>query len=565
MEVECKLPEQLTQEDFRARALKILHPILYHPKHSCPKLGGLIVFVSIAIYIILGWAVPDTLGTHQQNNFTTEQLDTMSKQRMYKVSLFFFAGSAANEFSSMAVRLIQHLVRYEGGGTEKKNLSEVLMHMELCIAYTIYLFMAVYATTSILRKGDYGMDGKMSWHLIEYLLNTSVLLLTIVDIQVRILLVPEVYSDIRLSLVLIITVLYLIVSPMISRGFGITLMAMKFFIELSFCFSLYKYNKDRREREANESLQSKNVPRKSVGDDSCDGSKSNSSRTDRASSMTSSLTSGSDEHSEVSNEEYDMRRLHPFFEQVWPIAQGGTAATKEWYKTFLVWFKNHCELWCMRLQILVCVIPLMNLCITSYWGLKGTFGVTDPMDFHWARIVCVYSQTHISGKILEWIVNGVYMRAEGGLYQIRKEADVSINLLCRILPPQIVEKVLVDLNSVPHTVRRSLNKQGVEKGNIPIVCNDFVARRVPAEHFVDSADGKQRNLTSNQAYTSGASTATILSDMSRIRKQSNSWWHIGLSDESHTHNMSASLDSGSSSSERSASVQREKSITSSMD
>jgi hypothetical protein len=72
----------------------------------------------------------------------------------------------------------------------------------------------------------------------------------------------------------------------------------------------------------------------------------------------------------------------------------------------------------------------------------------------------------------------ILQQTETCVYHMRRETNVGINLLFRILPSHIVDKIVMDVSSGRRSDRIAWQRR-MEEGGYPVVCNDFVAQRIP--------------------------------------------------------------------------------------
>merc|ERR1712023_538576 len=92
----------------------------------------------------------------------------------------------------------------------------------------------------------------------------------------------------------------------------------------------------------------------------------------------------------------------------------------------------------------------------------------------------------------------ILQKTEDGIHRLRRETNVGINLLFRILPARIVDKIIMDLSSVRESDRRVRRLKMMEVGH-PLVCNDFVARRIPKNEPSIFLSPRKRSNNKNAA------------------------------------------------------------------
>jgi|MDTB01.3.fsa_nt_gb hypothetical protein len=506
----------------------------------------LIIYVpAMIVYVAMCISDSGKATSYIQLDNTDAEVEKMARSPLYHASLIVCAFIGVLKILEVSSYLLRHLVRPTPWVGQDPDPSIIMrIHVLFILAYAAYIGLGMYALHDIDHSD--GVRG-LSPRPAEYVFNWFRIVSNHITWELRVLLAPEVFRDIRCPISIIIRLFDIILLPYIGAYAGSGLYATLIIIELSLMRSLCKHfnisyadiflsyfrdlPKSRNKRCAShtDGLSGDNGSEDASNPSKVSGGPSDEDTPQDGGQLDEWLLSDT------------KRKLTKFSENFRHLEDSQYQTTNAWLLEFTSGFKRHNARCTAGVQAaIVCFYSFIFIFRVATFIARdignGDVRNIDPVARHIVRCIVMFAVAYALQFAYDINESYILQQTETCVYHMRRETNVGINLLFRILPSHIVDKIVMDVSSGRRSDRIAWQRR-MEEGGYPVVCNDFVAQRIPRK-----VSGNSTFLQKQFYGTSAAGDSVSLSSHGHTPAHSGSR-HAGTRDGATKASSEASSDS----------------------
>ena len=422
----------------------------------------LIIYIPFTIvYIFLYIFDQENVSSYATLSKTEAEFEQMARKPPYYASLMIFGALGVSKVIELISDAIRHVLRptpWIGQDPDIYLIMRIFVMFILAYAWNVALgISALQDLTSDERQG-------LNFRFTDYAFNWLKIFCIQISWEMRVLMAPQVYCDIRIPIAIIASLGDIVLLNYIGLYACTCLFVIAALIDVSFMYSLCEY----LDISFLDALRRciRNVPKRTKGELYSPTDSDGSGRED------------CDNLENLSQEEFkkgrtqdrgqhdllllsDMKqKLNKFSGNFVNFEESNYLSTKEWLLEFICGFKRHNTRCTIAMQVIILVTFVVTLIIrlafiSSVAGWCAPILDLSPMEGHITRFSLVYSALYTLQLMYDINEGYLLQKIEEGMHNLRRETDVGINLLYRILPAHIVDKIIMDLSSARESDRRA--------------------------------------------------------------------------------------------------------------